>query len=70
MQVLAVVGVVGVFVMWHVRQRRRAQENSPLRERGNSTRVLTLGMLGAGADTTSMKSRGRANLERTPTLGR
>ena len=70
MQALAVLGVVGVFVLWHLRRRRKAQEGSPLRERGNSARVVTLGMLGLGTDASSMKSRQRQTLERSPTLGR
>lgn len=64
------VGVVGVFILWHVRQRKRAQENSPLRDRASSTRVLTLGMLGTGADTSTIKSRQRLTMERSPASGR
>jgi hypothetical protein len=70
LQGLAVMGVVGMFVLWHVRRRRRSQEALPMRERGKSTRVVTLNMLGLGTDASSMKSRPRQNLERSTTLGR
>jgi len=70
LQGLAVLGVVGMFVLWHVRRRRRSQEALPMRERGKSTRVVTLNMLGLGTDASSMKSRQRQNLERSTTLGR
>lgn len=69
LQGLAVLGVIGIFVLWHVRQRRRSLENVPLKDRGKSTRVVTLNMLGLGGDTSSIKSRQRMNMERSTTLG-
>ena len=68
MQGLAVLGVIGIFILWHVRRRRRAVESAPLKDRGKSTKVVTLNMLGLGTDATSMKSRQRQTLERSTTI--
>lgn len=69
MQGLAVLGVIGIFVLWHVRRRRRSLDSAPLKDRGKSTKVVTLNMLGLGGDTSSIKSRQRQTLERSTTLG-
>lgn len=68
MQALAVLGVIGIFVLWHVRRRRKSQESMPLKDKLKSTRVVTLNMLGLGADKSTMKSRQRQSLERSTTL--
>lgn len=68
-QVFAVIGVIGLILLWQIRRRRKTSESSPLKERNASTRVVTLSMLGLGGDASSMKSRQRLTVERSPTLG-
>ena len=68
---LAVVGVILVFVLWHLRRRRKAaQEGAPLATRGNSTSVIS-GMLDLPSLVPRRRGQGaQATLERSPTLGR